>query len=92
MVITGKMIKRNGAFRKQRACPLCEANSFASHMPSRYVRKFSPAHYIHEHQCFFYLAKFRTLARETKKNSGESNKGLFGNLKKRKSPYLEKKN
>jgi len=82
--------------KKKWACPLCEANSFASHMPSRYVRNFSPAHYIHtvvhEHQCFVFLAKFRTLARETKKNSGESNKGLFGKFLKRKSPYIEKKN
>jgi hypothetical protein len=38
---------------------------------------------------FFLLAKFRTLAR--KKNCGESNKGLFQNLKKLKSPYLERK-
>jgi hypothetical protein len=67
-----------GHFEKQRACPLCEANSFASHMPSRYVRKISPLHYIHtvvhEQQCFSFLAKFRTLAREKKKNSGEAKK------------------
>jgi hypothetical protein len=85
-----------GHFEKQRACPLCEANSFASHMPSRYVRKISPLHYIHtvvhEQQCFSFLAKFRTLTREKKKNSGESSKGLFGKFLKRKSPYLEKKN
>jgi hypothetical protein len=63
-------------------------------MPSRYVKKNSPVHYVqtvvHEHQCFFFGEI--SDAGEEKKNSGESNKGLFGNFLKRKSPYLEKKN
>jgi hypothetical protein len=89
--ITGKMIKRNGAFRKTKSLP---PFSFASDMPSRYVRNSSPVHYIHsvvhEHQWFFFGRNFATLARK-KKTLGNPTKGFLGILK-RKSPYLEKKN
>jgi hypothetical protein len=70
-----------GHFEKQRACPL----SFVKQIlllqicPPHMLKKIRQCiTVVHEHQCFFFGEI--SDAGEEKKNSGESNKGLFGNF------------
>jgi len=46
---------------------------------------------MHTHSVGFFVGEISHAGGKKKKNPGESNKRLFENSKKRKSPYLEKK-